>query len=92
MSSFDVDTFELWADFLTAAATSENPVERIIGILVEFEGHVYNRALSDVAMNFQSRALPGIDLIKKMQLSTRYVSSDIFPPNVIPLHHPKPTR
>lgn len=91
MSNFDVDTFELWADFLTAAAITENPVERIIAILVEFEGHVYNRALSDVARSFQSQSLPGVELIEKMQLSTRYVSSDVFPPNVVPLHPIKPS-
>lgn len=91
MSTFDTDTFEIWADFLTAAAESDNPVEQIVAILVEFEGHVYNRALNDVQLSFEKRALPGSELIKKMQLSTRYVSSDIFPSNVIPFKARKPS-
>lgn len=45
--------YEVWADLFFEALRSEDPRQRIISLLLEFEGGVYNRALNDVLLNFE---------------------------------------
>jgi len=45
--------YEVWADLFFEALRTDDPRKRIISLLLEFEGGIYNRALNDMLLNFE---------------------------------------
>lgn len=70
--------YEVWADLVFNATQTDNPRKRIISLLLEFEGGVYNRALNDVLLSAEKNKDQKADAqsIRSMLLSTNSLPSE----------------